>query len=52
MPKEKITIYQIFTRLFGNTKEEMTFDGNRKENGCENLLTSTQKYFQKLKTLE
>ncbi len=50
MPKEKITIYQIFTRLFGNTKQEMTFEGSREENGCgkfsditENALTEIKK---------
>ncbi|MCF8309035.1 MAG: hypothetical protein K9I68_08510 [Bacteroidales bacterium] len=26
-------IYQIFTRLFGNKQEEMTFNGSRDENG-------------------
>jgi hypothetical protein len=51
MPESKITIYQIFTRLFGNTKEEMTFDGNRKENGCRKFSDITPKTRTEIKNL-
>ena len=32
--KEKIIIYQIFTRLFGNTKATRKYNGTIADNGC------------------
>ena len=34
MAKEKILIYQVFTRLFGNRVNNNKFDGTIAENGC------------------
>ena len=35
--KEKPVIYQIFTRLFGNTTKSVVPDGDIKQNGCGKL---------------
>src|SRR6218665_2752979 len=31
---DKLVVYQIYTRLFGNTKTTNKFNGTIKENGC------------------
>lgn len=51
MTQKKITIYQIFTRLFGNIKEEMTFDGSREENGCGKFYDITEKALSEIQKL-
>ena len=51
MHNNKPYIYQIFTRLFGNKQEEMTFNGSREENGTGKFDDITQKALEGIKEL-
>lgn len=44
-------IYQIFTRLFGNKQEEITFNGSREENGTGKFNDITKKALEEIKKL-
>ena len=41
--KNKLIIYQVFTRLFGNDKTSCIRDGAKEENGCGHFADFTQK---------
>ena len=41
--KNKMIIYQVFTRLFGNDKTACIPHGNKTENGCGHFADFTQK---------
>ncbi|MCF8230545.1 MAG: alpha-amylase [Bacteroidales bacterium] len=51
MKTTKPYIYQIFTRLFGNKQEKMTFNGSREENGTGKFDDITQKALEMIKEL-
>jgi len=51
MKNTKPYIYQIFTRLFGNKREEMTFNGSREENGTGKFNDITEKALEEIKKL-
>ena len=51
MKTDKIIIYQIFTRLFGNDHENCVPDGNIEENGCGHLSDFTLKALGEIKKL-
>ncbi len=51
MEQQKLVIYQLFPRLFGNKNTSMTIDGSRSENGCgkfnaidDNAIESLKKF--------
>lgn len=46
---DKIAVYQIFTRLFGNTKTTNKFNGTIEENGCGKFNDITDKALVELK---
>lgn len=48
---EKIVIYQVFTRLFGNAKTHNKPNGTIDENGCGKLADFTQKALDQIKKL-
>lgn len=50
MRKQKIIIYQIFTRLFGNRANNNKFNGTIAENGCGKLNFFTDDILQQLKS--
>jgi len=46
LPKtDKLVVYQIYTRLFGNLKTNNKFYGSIEENGCGKLMTLTTKLY-------
>jgi glycosidase len=47
----KIVIYQIFTRLFGNTKTANVPDGNMEENGCGKMSAFTPKVLREIRKM-
>lgn len=51
MDNEKIIIYQIFTRLFGNDNNRCVHNGNLEQNGCGKMSAFTAKAFQEIKKL-
>lgn len=48
---EKIIIYQIFTRLFGNTNGRCTQNGTIEQNGCGKMDDITRQVLQEIKDL-
>lgn len=48
---EKIIIYQVFTRLFGNNTVKCKANGSIEENGCGKLADFTTKAFSEIKKL-
>ena len=51
MSPNKIIIYQVFTRLFGNKKAALTHSGSYEQNGCGKMADFTQKALQEIKSL-
>lgn len=49
--ENKIIIYQVFTRLFGNDNAHCRHNGEITENGCGKLADFTQKTLDEIKTL-
>lgn len=49
--ENKIIIYQVFTRLFGNDNAHCRHNGGITENGCGKLADFTQKTLDEIKTL-
>jgi glycosidase len=48
---EKLIIYQVFTRLFGNDHIPTAQNGSKEENGCGKLADFTTKALQEIKAL-
>ena len=48
---EKIIIYQVFTRLFGNNNTRLKKNGSFDENGCGKMADFTTKALTEIKTL-
>lgn len=48
---EKIIIYQVFTRLFGNNKSKCKYNGSIEENGCGKMADFTIKALNEIKKL-
>ncbi len=48
---EKMVIYQVFTRLFGNDEVQNKHDGTIAENGCGKMAGFTKKALQEIKKL-
>ena len=48
---EKILIYQVLPRLFGNTKKKQVFNGSIEENGCGKLNDFTKERLKQIKEL-
>ena len=48
---EKIIIYQVFTRLFGNNNSRCKKNGSMEENGCGKLADFTTKALGEIKNL-
>ena len=48
---EKIIIYQVFTRLFGNSNTRCKYNGSLEENGCGKLADFTAKALTEIKNL-
>ena len=48
---EKIIIYQVFTRLFGNNNTHCKHNGTLQENGCGKLASFTTKALDEIKSL-
>ena len=48
---EKIIIYQVFTRLFGNSNTRCKYNGSLDENGCGKLADFTTKALNEIKNL-
>lgn len=48
---EKMIIYQVFTRLFGNDKVKNEYDGTIAENGCGKMAGFTKKALQEIRKL-
>ena len=48
---EKIIIYQVFTRLFGNSKPTSVYNGSLQENGCGKMAGFTNQALQEIKKL-
>ena len=48
---EKIIIYQVFTRLFGNSNTRCKYNGSLEENGCGKLADFTTKALTEIKNL-
>ena len=48
---EKIIIYQVFTRLFGNSNTHCKYNGSLDENGCGKLADFTTKALTEIKNL-
>jgi len=51
MKDEKVVIYQIFTRLFGNINKKLKINGNRNDNGAGKFNDITSLALQKIKDL-
>ncbi|MBR8535209.1 alpha-amylase [Carboxylicivirga sediminis] len=51
MEQQKLVIYQLLPRLFGNEKAHMTFNGSRGENGCGKFSALTDKALQEFKKM-
>jgi glycosidase len=51
MKKEKIIIYQLLPRLFGNKTTNLVFDGSRNENGCGKFKNISNKALSEIKKL-
>ena len=49
--KEKMVVYQIFTRLFGNTDRNCKHNGNIEDNGCGKMNDITAKALKGIKEL-
>ena len=49
--KEKLIIYQVFTRLFGNDRTNCKNNGSKKENGCGHFSDFTLKALEEIKHL-
>ncbi len=49
--KEKIVIYQVFTRLYGNSNTTRKENGNIEENGCGKLNDFTSSALKKIREL-
>ena len=49
--QEKIIIYQVFTRLFGNNSLRCKPNGSLEENGCGKMADFTTKALSEIKTL-
>lgn len=47
----KIIIYQVFTRLFGNNNSHCIYNGSLQENGCGKLSDFTMKALEEIKKL-
>jgi hypothetical protein len=47
----KISIYQVFTRLFGNQVKNPVFGGTIEENGCGKFSNFTPKALEAIKNL-
>jgi glycosidase len=47
----KIIIYQVFTRLFGNNNSHCIYNGSLRENGCGKLSDFTMKALEEIKKL-
>ena len=48
---EKMIIYQVFTRLFGNQNTKPVINGNIEENGCGKMNAFTKKALDEIKSL-
>ena len=48
---QKIVIYQVYTRLFGNDNNHCVCDGSKAENGCGTMADFTLKALNKIKEL-
>ena len=48
---EKIIIYQVFTRLFGNSNTRRKYNGSMDENGCGKMADFTTKALNEIKNL-
>jgi len=51
MNKEKIVIYQVLPRLFGNTQSQNTIGGNREENGTGKLSAFSPRVLKEFKRM-
>lgn len=51
MKKEKLIIYQVLPRLFGNDNPYLTFYGDIKENGCGKFSAFTEKALNEIKKM-
>lgn len=51
MKEERIRIYQLFVRLFGNTDETRQFDATRQENGCGRFVDITSTVLEELQKM-
>lgn len=49
--KHKLLIYQVLPRLFGNNKQDNTFNGTLKDNGCGKFEAFTSKALEEIKRL-
>ena len=49
--KDKIIIYQVFTRLFGNNNSHCIANGTIQENGCGKMADFTAKALGEIKDL-
>lgn len=49
--KEKIIIYQVFTRLFGSNVSQPSNNGSKKQNGCGRMADFTAKALEEIKHL-
>lgn len=48
---EKIIIYQVFTRLFGNEVVRNAYNGSLQENGCGKITGFTNQALNEIKSL-
>lgn len=48
---EKIIIYQVFTRLFGNEEVRNAYNGSLQENGCGKMAGFTNRALNEIKSL-
>lgn len=48
---EKMIIYQVFTRLFGNNEVNNVYNGSLQENGCGKMDDFTNKALHEIKKL-
>ena len=48
---EKIIIYQVFTRLFGNEEVRNAYNGSLQENGCGKMAGFTNQALNEIKKL-
>lgn len=51
MNEEKLIIYQVFTRLFGNNNNHCIYNGSITENGCGKMADFTAKALEEIKKL-